>query len=101
MRRAAVACLLTLAAAGPLLPQPLPLDEEVKLLRERDQHLRAFRALDGQDKLDEAVEAMEKVLAIQRRLYGKVHRDNAVGLDLLGDVQMRRKDYAAAQKVYA
>ena len=56
------------------------------------------RRLRAQGKLDEAITAAEKMLAIEREVLGAEHPEVAVSLEWLAQVYIEREDFAAARK---
>ena len=98
-----VVLLLTLLCGGPLIPSPTlgqaAGDERQERLQERDRKLWAeAQRLRAQGKLDEAITAAEKMLAIEREVLGAEHPEVAVSLEWLAKVYIEREDFAAARK---
>jgi tetratricopeptide (TPR) repeat protein len=104
MKRFVVLCLagwlLTGATrAQPPEPKPATLTKEQQdKLKERDQFLMEAKKLQAEGKLTEAVAAAEKMLAIERELYGKVHPEVAESLQLLAQMYEVLEDFPAARK---
>jgi hypothetical protein len=68
-------------------------------LKERNRLWAEARRLQQQSKLAEAVAAVEKVLAIERAVFGKTHADVADSLELLAKLHQEREEFAAARTV--
>jgi CHAT domain-containing protein/Tfp pilus assembly protein PilF len=104
MKRVLVLCMagwLVAEAAGaePPAPKPAPLTkEQQEKLKERDQFAMEAQKLRSEGKLTEAVAAAEKMLAIEREVFGDVHPEVAGSLRLLAGLQVARQDFAAARK---
>ena len=95
-----VACLAAAAAgAEPPEPKPAPLSKEQQdKLKERDRLDTEARKLRSEGKLPEAIAAAEKMLALERQLFGDVHPKVAGSLQFLAVVHEAREDFAAARK---
>jgi CHAT domain-containing protein/Tfp pilus assembly protein PilF len=81
-------------------PAPLSMPMRKRLLDERDRLDRQSAAFQAQGKYAEAIAAAEKVLAIDRRVFGDVQNlDTAVRLNNLGLLYVSAADYAKAEPV--
>src|SRR5262249_6730355 len=56
------------------------------------------KKLNTAGKLDEAIAAAEKVLTIERQVFGDTHEDVVISWQVLRDLHSRREDFAAARK---
>ncbi len=74
----------------------LPPQQRKLRLAERDRLMGEVKTLRDAGKLDEAVAAVEKALAIDREVLGNLHDNVATGLDWLGWLQERRQNFPAA-----
>jgi CHAT domain-containing protein/tetratricopeptide (TPR) repeat protein len=102
-RLGAVLCglftLTLLAATPPRSPiTPLTAEERRNTLNERTRLRRQVNQLRAQSKLAQALPAIEKMLVLERRLFGEVHTVVASSLALLAEVHEQREDFTAAQK---
>jgi tetratricopeptide (TPR) repeat protein len=92
-----------LAAADPPLPSkavPLSEVERKKLLAERDRYDKDSTELEAQGKCAEAIAAAEKMLAIERRVFGDVAEDVAGSLARIGRCNLNRDEFALARKAF-
>jgi hypothetical protein len=69
-----------------------------QLLAERDRFDQESAALQARGKYAEAIGAAEKMLAIERRVFGDVSDDVAESLGRIGRCHVVREDFAAARK---
>src|SRR5262245_10618952 len=88
---------LTLPVAGPApagdsKPKPLT-DAQKEKLKERDRLMAEADKLGNAGKFTEMVAVVEKLLAIEREIFGEVHEEVAVSLDWLGRIHESRKDF--------
>jgi CHAT domain-containing protein/tetratricopeptide (TPR) repeat protein len=67
-------------------------------LQERDALIPQIRKLNDAGELDEAARLLEKMMALEKAIFGPVHDEVAGSLDQLGDIHVRRGDLAAARK---
>jgi CHAT domain-containing protein/tetratricopeptide (TPR) repeat protein len=99
------AILLSLAWPGmPAAEQPRPqplTDKQKARLKERDRLFAEAKKLAQAGKLAETIGALEKVLAIEREVFGAVHEKVALTLETLAQVQEAREDFAAGGKARA
>src|SRR6266478_8814972 len=101
MKRFIVLCLagflVSAAGAQQSVPMNAPLtkDQQEKV-KERNQLWQEAQKLRADGKLAEATSAAEKMLAIQREVFGNVHPDVAVILQFLAQTHERRDDFPAA-----
>jgi tetratricopeptide (TPR) repeat protein/CHAT domain-containing protein len=72
--------------------------EQQEKLKERDRYGMETDRLRREGKLVEAVIAAEKMLAIERQVFGDVHEDVAGSLEQLAEMHEQREDFAAARK---
>jgi CHAT domain-containing protein/tetratricopeptide (TPR) repeat protein len=84
------------AEAGPAAQQLTPAQKE--RLKERDRYARETTKLRSEGKLAEAIAACEKMLAIEREVFGNGHEDVVGSLEQLAEMQEEREDFAAAGK---
>jgi CHAT domain-containing protein len=94
-----VAAAARLSAAPASQPQALTAEQKKALLQERDRYLAEVNKLGRQGKLAEAIAAAEKMLAVERRLFGDVHEEIAGSLALLGQLNEARENWDVARKV--
>ena len=84
-------------------PQPLatPLvgGRRQERLKERDRYNRESRKCWSDGKLPEAIAAAEKMLAIEREVYGSEHDDIAGSLDWLARLNAEQNDFTTARKL--
>jgi tetratricopeptide (TPR) repeat protein len=66
-------------------------------LQERDRYAAQTQQLRDEGKLPEAIAAAEKMLAIERKVFGKVHEEVAGSFAYLADLHAARDDFAAAR----
>jgi tetratricopeptide (TPR) repeat protein len=85
------------AQAPEAKPAPLTKEQQEKL-KERDQYDKEARKLQAEGKLPEAVAAAEKMLAIERQVFGDLHAEVVESLQLLAELHEAREDFAAARK---
>ena len=78
--------------------QPELTPEQKAKLEERDRCSKRMQELQKEGKLKEAIEAAEKVLAIEREVYGDVHEDVAGSLETLADIHEELAAWGAARK---
>jgi CHAT domain-containing protein/tetratricopeptide (TPR) repeat protein len=78
-------------------PKPLTQEQQARL-KERDRFFAEVRKQYKAGKLAEAVAAMEKVVGIERTVFGKAHARVADALVTLAKLQEERQDYNAAIK---
>jgi hypothetical protein len=76
----------------PPLPKPNP-----ERLNERDRCVAERQKLWDEDRLDEAIVAGEKELAIERQIFGDTHDDVAGSLDGIAGMHEDRDEFAAAR----
>jgi CHAT domain-containing protein/tetratricopeptide (TPR) repeat protein len=88
-------------SAEPAEPAPLTPEQRQQRIRERDRLAAEANKLYATGKLDETAAAVEKVLALQRDLSGKLDATTAGWLESLATVQEQREDFAAARKARA
>ncbi|HTU19456.1 MAG TPA: tetratricopeptide repeat protein [Gemmataceae bacterium] len=69
-----------------------------ELLKQRNRLWDETRQLRSKNKVNEAVAVLEKLLPIQRQLFGHYHSDTAAVLMSLAALQERREDFPAALK---
>jgi tetratricopeptide (TPR) repeat protein/CHAT domain-containing protein len=80
-------------------PKPKPLTDAQKAqLKERDRLRAEADKLDRSGKLTEAAATLEKVLAIERQVFGNVHKEVAASLNWLAGIHEDREDFKAARK---
>src|SRR5438552_5096886 len=97
----ALLCFLCLFAANLRgdEPKPPPLTAAQKeRLKERDRFGAETQKLRQAGKLAEAIAAAEKMLAIERDVFGNGHEDVAGSLEQLAEMHEQREDFAAARK---
>src|SRR5262249_30573590 len=102
-----LACLALALAAGPRASgqapaaakpsPPLPAKQQERL-KERDQLGEQANALRAQGKYAEAVEAVGKMLSIEREVLGQTSEDAIGSLELLARLHQDREDWAAARE---
>jgi CHAT domain-containing protein/tetratricopeptide (TPR) repeat protein len=76
----------------------LTLSERQQRLRERDRYGQEAAKLAAAGKLAEAVAAAEKMLTLERQLFGDVHEEVADSLQWIAQLQEQREDFAAARQ---
>src|SRR5438128_811054 len=80
-------------------PQPPPLTAAQKeRLQERDKYGELTAKYRQQGKLAEAIQAAEKMLAIEREVIGNFHEEVAGSLEQLAEMHEQREDFAVARK---
>jgi tetratricopeptide (TPR) repeat protein len=72
--------------------------EQRELLAERDQLRREVQNLRGDGKLAEAVERVERIVSVERELFGEVHLDIARSLDLPAKLHVELDRFAGAER---
>src|SRR4051812_15252142 len=93
--------LVFLGLAGPGLAQPQPQEltpQQKQQLVERDRHSKESAALEKEGKLAEASAAAQKMLALEREVFGDVHAQVVGSLQRLARLHERREDFAAARR---
>jgi CHAT domain-containing protein/tetratricopeptide (TPR) repeat protein len=104
MRRLTILCLVACLIVGavgaePPEPKPAPLTkEQQEKLKERDRLQKEAERLRAEAKLPEAIAAAEKMLAIERQVFGAVHEELVGSLQFLAELHEAREDFAAARK---
>jgi tetratricopeptide (TPR) repeat protein len=78
-------------------PPPLTAEQREKL-KERDRFGAQTTALRKEGKLVEAIAAAEKMLALERQVFGDVHEEVAGSLEQLAEMHEEREEFAAARK---
>ena len=102
--RAAAAVFLALALVAALAAQPKPVvpkpltDAQKEKLKDRDGLDAEMKALYKEGKLNETVAAGEKMLALERGVYGDAHYIVANRLLMLAQLHEQREDIPAARK---
>jgi CHAT domain-containing protein/tetratricopeptide (TPR) repeat protein len=87
------------AAAGAQPPKPAPLTKEQQVkLQDRDRLQKKAEQLQGEGKLPEAIAAAEKMLAIEREVFGNVHPQVARSLQFLAKMYETQADFPAARQ---
>jgi CHAT domain-containing protein/tetratricopeptide (TPR) repeat protein len=87
------------AGAQPAEPKSVPLTkEQQERLKERDQFSKDARKLWTAGKWTEAMAVAEKMLAIDREVFGDVHHQVAESLQLLARMHTARDDFPAARR---
>jgi CHAT domain-containing protein/Tfp pilus assembly protein PilF len=77
--------------------QPLTAEQK-ELLKERAQWEAAASKFQAEGKLADAVAAAEKMVALERRIYGDVHVEVALSLRWIMQLQNAREEFPAAQR---
>jgi CHAT domain-containing protein/Tfp pilus assembly protein PilF len=72
--------------------------KQKEMLKERDRFQKECQARYDEGKLPEAIAAAEKMLAIERSVFGDVHQEVVESLDVLAQLHEKRDDFAAAVK---
>jgi len=93
--------MLTLVVTVNLLAaqEPKPLTEEQKArLKERDQYEAEANRQEKAGKIPEAIAAAEKMLAIEREVFGNRNEDVVESLEMLARLHEHREDWAAGRK---
>src|SRR5947209_8678694 len=90
-------CLPVLAQEQPKLPPALTKEQQDKL-KERDRFQKEAEKLWAEGKLTEAVAVAEKMLAIERAVFGNFHEDVAGSLEFLAGMQDALHDFPVARK---
>src|SRR5438552_7614587 len=97
----ALLCFLCLFAADlrsePPKPPP-PTAAQRERLKERDRYGAEAQKLRQAGKLPEAIAAAEKMLAIEREVFGNFHEEVAGSLEQIAEMQEQREDFAGAPK---
>src|SRR5437867_3059715 len=94
----AVWCLLVAGSmlwalqVSPAAQQPPLTEKQKELLKERDRSAAEYRALAKQGKLAEAIAAAEKMLALERQIFGDVHTEIDASLRILAALHKKRDD---------
>jgi CHAT domain-containing protein len=83
--------------AGPKSP-PLTAEQKEKL-QERDGLIAQIEKLLGQGKLDEAARSIEKLIVLEKDIFGDVQEKLARLLDLLGAIREEQREFKAAREV--
>src|SRR5262245_4664867 len=93
---------LALPVAGPAPagePKPKPLtDKKEELLKERNRLANEANQLAKAGKFTEMAAIVEKVVALDRRIYGDAAEEIAASLDVLARIHAVREDFKAARK---
>src|SRR5262249_36026011 len=89
-------CVATAASIDVPGRKPLTAAQQ-EWLKERDRRNAEARKLPAPGKLDEAVAAGEKNLAIEREVFGERHADVVGSLELLAELHQEREDWPAAR----
>src|SRR5262245_14935214 len=84
------------AAAPP--PRPLSAQQRTQKVKEIVRLMGEESKLIRAGKLTEATTVMEKLVALQRQLFGDTHQEVVSSLENLADWHEAREDFAAAQK---
>jgi CHAT domain-containing protein len=90
--------LLLAQTRGPGTPQPALSKEQHDKLKERDRYGQEAEKLHAAGQLTEAIAAIEKMLALEREVFGPVHKEVVGSLQFLAQVHEQREDFAAARK---
>jgi WD40 repeat protein len=67
-------------------------------LKERDRLLAEMRKRNDEGRIAAAIDSLKKALAIERRVFGDVHRDVAESLKWLMTLSLAQEDFAAARQ---
>jgi CHAT domain-containing protein/Tfp pilus assembly protein PilF len=86
------------AAAEPSAEKPLTALEQQRL-KERDRYSDESAKLEKEGKLPEAIAASEKMLAIEREMFGNDHADVAGSLGRLARMQQNEDNFEAARQL--
>jgi hypothetical protein len=87
------------ANAQPSEPKSAPLTPEQQAkVKERDRFQKEAQQLWAEGKHTEAVAAAEKMLAVEREVFGNFHPDVAGSLQLLGGMREVLEEYPAGRK---
>jgi hypothetical protein len=102
MNRFLVVCLVgwlvAPVGAQPSESKPPPLTrEQQEKLKERDRFEKEALQFRAEGKLSEAIAAAEKMLAIEREVFGRVHAEVAGSLEFLAALHAARDDFPAAR----
>ena len=73
-------------------------EQQKQQLKERDQYWEQAHQLHRDEKLSEAIAAAEKVLAIERELFGNVHAEVVSSLELLAKLHEQLEAFGSARK---
>ena len=87
----------TARAGEPPSPGTQPTDRQQRLA-ERDRLWEQTRKLQGAGRLSEAVAAAEKMLAIERQIFGNVDPEIVVSVQWLARLHAEREDFATARQ---
>ena len=79
-------------------PKPPLTSEQQEKLKERDRHVTEANRLQREGKLAEAIAAAEKMLAIERQVFGKEHDGVIDSLQFLASLHQQKDDWAAARR---
>src|SRR5262249_48952974 len=79
--------------------QKLTDEQQKALLAERDAHEKRALELDKKGQPAEAIAAAEKMLAIERRVFGDVHAEVAGALEWIAERRERREEFDAAERM--
>src|SRR5262245_36922550 len=90
----AVSVLVIPAADNKSQPAPLTAAQKERL-RERDRYGAEARKLRQAGKLPEAIATAEKMLAVEREVFGNFHEDVAGSLEQIAGMHERREDLTA------
>jgi tetratricopeptide (TPR) repeat protein/CHAT domain-containing protein len=85
-------------AAAETKPVVLPDSERKKLLEERNRLTREAEEFRTKGKYAEAISATEKLLAIERRVFGDICDDVAGSLERIAQYELAREDFVSARK---
>ncbi len=79
-------------------PVPPPLNsEQQKKIKERDRYAAEVVRLQQEGKLAQAIAAAQKMLAIERQVFGDVHEDVVGSLEWLADLFEQQENFTAAR----
>lgn len=99
------ACLVLAAAAlctvaiAPAQSQPALTAKQKELLKERGRLQAAARKFQAAGELADALATAEKVLAVERQVYGDSHGEIAASLQWIAQIHVALEDFAAARRV--
>jgi CHAT domain-containing protein/Tfp pilus assembly protein PilF len=93
-----VGSLLAWSPHGDAQAPPKLTGAQKKKLVERDRFLKDALAFEKAGKITDAIAAAEKMLAIERPIYGNVHPEIVGSLQILARLHERREDFDAAKK---
>jgi tetratricopeptide (TPR) repeat protein len=80
---------------------PAVVEQRQERLKERDGYGKETERLRRENKLAEAIAAAEKMLAIERAVFGDIHEDVVGSLQQLAEMHESREEFAAAHKARA